>query len=268
MDAFPYWRIDAFTGDGLLGNPAAVIECKRWPDDAAMLAIARESGGSATAFLVQDESGGADWQVRWCAPSGEIALCGHATMASAHVLLARSPDEAVTFRTRQAGVLEARRTGDEMIELALPVIPTERGDCPEVVQCIGAEPAETYRSDAGYAVLLFESEDAVRALTPNLARIAELSNVQITATAPAAASARNADVVSRVFTSTGGEDSVTGSAHAVLAPIWCEKLGRDEFTALQASERGGRLDVRREGERVWLSGQCETLIEGQFYRAG
>ncbi|MFN2099269.1 PhzF family phenazine biosynthesis protein [Altererythrobacter sp. MF3-039] len=263
MDALPYWRVDAFIAGGMLGNPAAVIECKRWPDDKAMAKIARDSGGSATAFLVPDESGAADWQIRWFGLGGEINLCGHATMASAHMLLARSGSESVTFRTRQAGLLEAK-AGEDLVELALPAIPTEPGEWPEVIASVGAQPSALHRGDGGYCVLLFESEDEVRRLSPELGAIAELGNVQISCTAPG----KNADAVSRVFTRTGGEDSVTGSAHAAMASLWCERLGRSEFSAIQASQRGGAMQVRLEGERVWLSGRCATLIEGIYYLTG
>ena len=265
MESLPYWRLDAFVGDGLSGNPAAVIECSRWPDDARMASIASETGGSATAFLVPDESGAADWQVRWFAPSGELALCGHASLAAAHVLLARGEADRLSLRTRQAGLLEASQT-EAGIELGLPAIPTEAGDWPEAVECLGKEPVECYRSDHGYAVFFFAGEDEIRALTPDLESIAKLGNVQLTCTAPG----KHVDVVSRVFTRAGVEDSVTGSAHAALAPLWSERLGEDGFTAMQASARGGRLGVRFEEERgrVWLTGQCATLIEGRFYLTG
>lgn len=263
MESLPYWRVDAFVGNGLQGNPAAIIESKRWLDDGDMKQIASESGGSASAFLIPDESGAADWQVRWFAPGGEIALCGHATLAGAHVLLGRQNTESMTFRTRQAGLLEAQRVEDG-IELGLPAIVTESVDWPELAGIVGGNPVATYKNDDGYAVLFFNSEDEVRALEPDLAAIAQLGNVQVTCTAPGT----NSDVVSRVFTRAGGEDSVTGSAHAALASLWCEKLGREHFSAVQASKRGGRLEVRFNGERVFLTGRCATLIEGQFYLAG
>ncbi len=263
MQTAPYWRIDAFVGDGALGNPAAIIECKRWPGDGVMQEVASESGGAATAFLVRDESGAADWQIRWFGPSGEIELCGHATLASAHMLLRRSDGDAISFRTRRAGVIEARREGD-LIELGLPIIATEPEPWPEVSSFLGAEPMEAFRSEKGYAALLFESEEAVRALEPDFSAVAALGNVQIACSAPG----KNSDIVSRVFTRAGGEDSVTGSAHAVLAPIWTARLGREELTAEQASARGGKLHLRMDGDRVWVGGKSVTVIEGQFYLRG
>lgn len=258
----PYWRIDAFVAPGLSGNPAAVIECQRWPDDRAMQAIAQESGGAATAFLIPDASGDADWKVRWFGPAGEIRLCGHATLASAHMLLDREQAEAVSFRTRHGDILIAERA-DGCVAMRLPAIITEPQDWPEAERLLGRSPLATYRADNGYAAFVLDSEDAVRSLAPDLDALAALGNAQLTCTA----AGKRSDIVSRVF-SGGIEDAVTGSAHAVLAPIWAEKLGRDAFSAIQASERGGSLECRLDGDNVILTGQCRVLIEGRFHLAG
>ena len=233
-----------------------------WLDDAALQAIAAENMFAETAFLIPDTSGVADWELRWFTPELEVRLCGHATLASGHVLLARDTSlERVRLRTRQAGVLEVRRLGASY-ELALPAIPTARGAWDEAAALLGG-PSEVWRSDDGhYNVLVYGSEQEVRALAPDFSALGAFGDVQFIATA----AGETADVVSRVFVPGCGvpEDSVTGSAHAVLTPFWADRLGRESFTAFQASARGGRLTCRREGASAWLGGDCVTVVEGIF----
>jgi PhzF family phenazine biosynthesis protein len=266
MSAIPYWHVDAFSARPFGGNQAAVMVLKDWLPDDVLVKIGAENLFAETAFVVRDESGEADWELRWCTPTYEIALCGHATLASGHVLLTHHDwgkgKERVTFRTRKSGVLEVGRDGDGYA-LALPAIATEPGENAEAVRLLGAEPIETYRSDLGYNVFLFENEAAVRALEPDIRGLEKLGADQFICTAPGDAS----DIVSRVFVPGGGvdEDSVTGSAHAVLTPYWAKRLGRDSFTAHQASERGGDLTLRLDGDRAWLGGPCVTVVEGRFY---
>jgi predicted PhzF superfamily epimerase YddE/YHI9 len=148
----------------------------------------------------------------------------------------------------------------------LPAIPTERGRFDEAVALLGAQPQEVWLSQDRYGIYLFESEDAVRALAPDLRGLGALGDHQYVCTAPGSAF----DVVSRVFVPGGGvdEDSVTGSAHAALTPFWAARLGRDGFTAHQASKRGGDLACRLENDRAWLGGPCVTVVEGNFYLGG
>jgi predicted PhzF superfamily epimerase YddE/YHI9 len=261
--AVPYWHVDAFADHPFTGNPAAVMPLDFWPDDAVLQAIGAENNFAETAFLVPDAGGAADWELRWFTPTVEIRLCGHATLAAGHVLLAREPErQAVRFRTRRAGVLEVRRLG-EGYEIALPAIPTAPGEWPEAVAAMGAEPRELWRSPDRYNVFLYGSEDEVRALSPDFRTLAALGIDSFTATAPG----RDTDIVSRVFVPGAGvdEDPVTGSAHAVLTPFWAAKLGRGSFTAYQASARGGHLACRLDGDRVWLGGRCVTVVEGRFF---
>lgn len=262
MSAIPYWHVDAFADRPFGGNQAAVMVLDHWLPDDVLLAIGAENLFAETAFVVRDASGAADWELRWFTPTSEVRLCGHATLASGHVLLVRDGGERVTFRTRQAGVLEVRRS-DAGYELALPAIPTTPGAWPEAVRLLGAEPLEVWRNPDRYTLFVYPDEAAVRALEPDLRALAALGNEQFICTAPGTAS----DVVSRVFVPGGGvdEDSVTGSAHAVLTPYWAARLGRDAFSAHQASERGGDLACRLDGERVWLGGPCVTVVEGVFY---
>ena len=262
----PYWHVDAFAHRTFAGNQAAVMPLDEWLPDETLQAIGEENNFAETAFVVRDESGEADWELRWFTPACEIRLCGHATLASGHVLLERDGGERVTFRTRKAGVLEVRRLAEGGYELALPAIATEPGEWPEAVALLGGSPKEVWRSPDRYGIYLFASETEVRALSPDFKGLAALGDDQFICTAPG----DRTDVVSRVFVPGAGvdEDSVTGSAHAALAPFWAARLGRERFTAHQASARGGDLVCRLEADRAWLGGHCVTVVEGTFYIAG
>lgn len=259
----PYWHLDAFASAPFSGNQAAVMILDDWPDDSVLQAIGAENNFAETAFLVKDDSGAVDWQLRWFTPAVEIRLCGHATLAAGAVLLqADCNADAVRFQTRKAGILEVRRAGPDFA-VALPAIPTEPGAFPEAIAALGAEPREVWRNPDRYHLFLFENEVQVRALSPDVRALAALGDDQFICTAPGGTS----DVVSRVFVPGAGvdEDSVTGSAHAVLTPFWADRLGLARFTAFQASARGGHLTCRLDGDRVWLEGQCVTVVEGRFF---
>lgn len=267
--SIPYWHVDAFASRPFAGNQAAVMPLDAWLPDEVLQAIGEENNFAETAFVVKDATGEADWELRWFTPACEIRLCGHATLASGHVLLGRDGGERVTFRTRKAALLEVRRMAEGGYELALPTIATKPGDWPEAVALLGAPnglgPREVWRSADRYGIYLFSSEAEIRALRPDLKGLAALGDDQFICTAPG----ERTDVVSRVFVPGGGvdEDSVTGSAHAALTPFWAERLGRTSFTAHQASARGGDLTCRLEGEQAWLGGECVTVVEGTFYLA-
>ena len=262
----PYWHVDAFADRPFRGNQAAVMPLDEWLPDDVLQAIGEENNFAETAFVVRDETGEADWELRWFTPEVEIRLCGHATLASGHVLLGRDGGERVTFRTRKAGVLEVRRMPQGGYELALPAIPTAPGEWSEAVAGLGAKPLEIWRSPDRYSLFVFAGEAEVRALRPDVKALAALGDDQFICTAPG----KDFDVVSRVFVPGGGvdEDSVTGSAHAVLTPFWAARLGRTGFTAHQASARGGDLTCRLEGQQAWLGGNCVTVVEGTFYVSG
>jgi PhzF family phenazine biosynthesis protein len=270
----PFAQIDAFADQPFAGNPAAVMPLADWLDDATLQAIAAENNLSETAFIIPDASGAADFELRWFTPAAEVALCGHATLASGHFVLSSEPDaarERVTFRTRQAGVLEVARDGAGYA-LALPAwTPTPR-DLTAVAQALGVKsPVETLWQDKGYALIVAADADAVRRLDPTQAamdaagRASDGGRVVAVITAPGDAESRS-DIVSRVFTPGYGihEDPVTGSAHAVSVPYWAKRLGRDRFTAFQASARGGRLTFELRCDQVVLGGACVTVIEGTF----
>lgn len=265
----PYWHVDAFAAQPFGGNQAAVMVLDEWLPDDVLIAIGAENLFAETAFVVRDATGAADWELRWCTPTYEIALCGHATLASGHVLLTRANGygggERVTFRTRQSGVLEVVKAG-EGYELALPAIATEPDTAAaqaEAIRLLGAEPQEVFRSELGYNIYLYANEAAVRGLAPDIRGLETLGKDQFIVTAPG----DGTDIVSRVFVPGGGvdEDSVTGSAHAALTPYWARRLERDSFTAHQASVRGGDLTLTLDGDKAWLGGPCVTVVEGTFY---
>ena len=261
----PYWHVDAFAARPFGGNQAAVMVLEEWLPDDVLVKIGAENLFAETAFVVRDATGAAEWELRWCTPTYEIALCGHATLASGHILLTRDGGERITFRTRLSGILEVVKAGDGY-ELALPAIataPDSAANQAEAIRLLGAEPLEVFRSELGYNVYLYANEAAVRALSPDIRGLEKLGKDQFIVTAPG----DKTDIVSRVFVPGGGvdEDSVTGSAHAVLTPYWAAKLGRTSFTAHQASQRGGDLTLRLDGDKAWLGGPCVTVVEGAFY---
>ena len=255
-------QVDAFASAPFTGNPAAVMPLDAWLPDAVLQAIAAEHNLSETAFLVPDASGAADYQLRWFTPTVEVALCGHATLASGHVLLGDDPGlDAVSFRTRQSGVLRVARAADGY-RLDLPAWAPSPKPLPDLAATLGGQPAETLWRAGGYALFVYPDPASVRALAPDFAAMARSGDVLVIATAPG----EDSDVLSRVFAPGAGidEDPVTGSAHSILAPYWAERLGRDTFSAVQASARGGRLDCTLVGDRVILTARCVTVVEGSF----
>jgi PhzF family phenazine biosynthesis protein len=258
----PFFQIDAFADRPFTGNPAAVMPLEAWLPDEVMQAIAAENNLAETAFFVSTE-GDADFELRWFTPAVEVALCGHATLASGHYVLAAEParDE-VRFRTRKAGVLSVARDGDGY-RMALPAYPPAPQPLPAVLAAMNiAQAVETLRHPGGYDLVVLEDAAAVRAVAPDFRALAAFGDTLNIVTAPGV----DSDVVSRVFAPAAGidEDPVTGSAHSVLTPYWAARLGRPSFTAFQASARGGRVECRLDGDRAVLDGKCVTVIEGSF----
>jgi PhzF family phenazine biosynthesis protein len=259
----PIVQIDAFASAPFTGNPAAVMPLAAWLDDAVLQAIAAENNLSETAFLVPDETAASDFELRWFTPTAEVALCGHATLASGHFVLSSDPErDTVSFRTRKAGILTVKRAGDGYA-LALPAWAPAPKAMPEIVAALGVDAAETLWRDGGYRVVVVADEATVRGITPDLRALAQGGDRQTIVTAPG----DSTDVVSRMFAPGAGvdEDPVTGSAHSVIVPYWAARLGRDRFTAYQASARGGYLTCQLDGDRVVLGGQCVTVMEGTFF---
>ncbi len=269
----PFHQIDAFADRAFTGNPAAVMPLDAWLDDATLLAIAAENNLAETAFLVARSDGVADYDLRWFAPACEIALCGHATLASGAWALGREGSRAaVTFATRQAGVLTVARDGGGYT-LDLPARPPHPvGDADlaaAVAAAIGATADELLMYGDDYLVAVFADAAAVRALRPDAGAVMALDtgpDLLLIATAPGGGDPSGADVVSRAFAYEAGigEDPVTGSAHCILAPYWAGRLGRAAFSAYQASARGGHVACRLAGDRVILGGGCVEVIAGTF----
>ena len=249
-------QVDAFAECPFTGNPAAVMPLDEWLPDETLQAIAIENNLSETAFTIPDASGEADYELRWFTPGTEVVMCGHATLASGHVLI---ESDRVRFRTRKAGILEVARDG-EGYAMSLPAWAPAPKELPRVVAALGCAPVETLWHPQRYAVAVLEDEAAVRAVAPDFRALAREGDLLTIVTAPG----DETDVVSRAFAPGAGidEDPVTGSAHAVLTPYWAGRLRRESFTAFQASRRGGRLTCRLDGERVILGGRCVTVIEG------
>ena len=257
MSALPFFQVDAFASRPFEGNPAAVMPLSEWLPDEVMQAIAAENNLAETAFTVPSESGDADYDLRWFTPTVEVDLCGHATLASGHVLMTGGQ---VRFATR-SGVLTVTRE-DGKLWLDLPAYPVEEGEEPGLLAALGVNgPTYLSRGGNGAAIVALADEAAVRGVAPDFAALRKIDRVVIV-TAPGVATA----VASRVFAAYHGidEDPVTGSAHAALVPYWAERLGRTRFTALQASKRSGLLECQLADDRVRLGGGAVTVIEGHF----
>ena len=254
------FQVDAFTAEPFRGNPAAVVPLERERDDAWMQDVAREMNLSETAFLLPAGDG---YRLRWFTPAVEVDLCGHATLASAHVLWETGRIAAggeARFQTR-SGLLTAVRDG-AWIELDFPATPPVAADPPPgLLDALGVPALEVGKSRFDYLVRV-ASADVVRALTPDFGRLRSVEARGVIVTAEA--DDRVHDFVSRFFAPRAGvdEDPVTGSAHCCLAPYWAGRTGRDSLAGYQASARGGTVHVRLAGDRVKLRGHAVTVMRG------
>ncbi len=252
------WHVDAFTAEPFGGNPAAVCLLDRPQSDRWMQAVAAEMNLSETAFLLPE---GAATRLRWFTPRAEVDLCGHATLASAHVLYGLGGGlGGLSFLTR-SGDLRVTRRGD-LIEMDFPALPAvEEPPPPGLLDALGVEARSTHRSRYDRLVEV-ASEDAVRAVRPDFRALRHVDTRGVIVTARGT----RHDFVSRFFAPAVGvdEDPVTGSAHCVLAPFWSKRLGKNEMVGFQASARGGEVRVRLEGDRVMLGGRAVTVVEGDL----
>ena len=258
MTQLPFFQVDAFAEAPLSGNPAAVMPLDQWLDEGLMQRIALENNLSETAFLVPSDRDDADYDLRWFTPATEVELCGHATIASAHVLIT---GDTIRFST-QSGILSVTRDGD-LLQLDLPAAKLTEERDPALCAALGLEDSPVWVA-AGFndaAIVEVAGEAAVRATAPDFGALGKIRRMAIVT-----GCGDREDVASRVFVPYCGidEDPVTGSAHAALVPYWAKKLGRHEFTAFQASARGGLLHCRDAGDRVILGGRCQTIITGTF----
>jgi len=257
------FQVDAFTHDPFRGNPAAVCILDSPRPDAWMLAVAREMNLSETAFLLPEEGA---YRLRWFTPAVEEKLCGHATLASAHVLWESGklkPGETALFNTL-SGVLTASKFGS-LIELNFPSTPPEPVETPPfLLDALGVSPLYVGKSPFDYLVEVADDE-IVRNLHPNMTLLREIDIRGIIITS--VSTNPKYDFISRFFAPHDGidEDPVTGSAHCCLGPYWNEKLGKTSFKAYQASPRGGIVAVRLEGNRIILGGEAVTVMGGELY---
>ncbi|MGD8826876.1 MAG: PhzF family phenazine biosynthesis protein [Myxococcales bacterium] len=256
--------VDAFTEVAFGGNPAAVCVLMAPTTEAWMQAVAREMAHSETAFCLM--TGEERLELRWFAPVGEeVGLCGHATLAAAHVLWEEgwlAPQRAVRFSTR-SGELSANPLGRQ-VELDLPARPPSETDpAAGLIEALGVSPAWVGRDVDDY-VLLLENEEAVKACKPDFAALSKIDTRGVVITA--SADHDQVDFVSRFFAPRFGidEDPVTGSAHCALTPLWSARLGKQQLVARQLSARGGELEVELLGERVKLRGTCVTTLRGNL----
>jgi PhzF family phenazine biosynthesis protein len=254
----PIFQLDAFTTRRFAGNPAAVMPMDRFLEDAVLQALAAENNLAETAFLVPE---GGDYRLRWFTPTVEVPLCGHATLASAAVVMERlEPGRRRVIFHSASGPLTVNRTeaGYVMnfpVRLSQPVsIP------PGLTAALGVAPLEVVADAFNYLVLL-KSAQVVRDLAPDIAAIARLDRAGVIVTAPGDS---GYDFVSRYFAPAKGipEDPVTGGAHCALAPYWATRLNKTAFDAFQASRRGGEVTCRLVGDRVELEGNCAFYLEG------
>jgi predicted PhzF superfamily epimerase YddE/YHI9 len=255
----PIYQVDAFASRQFAGNPAAVCLLTDWPDDAVMQAIAAENNLSETAFLI---GGAGQYRLRWFTPAVEVDLCGHATLASAWVVFhcVEPGRHDVRFQTA-SGLLTVERNGDRL-SMDFPARPGRPCDAPsELTAGLGARPRETHQARDWLAV--FDTQDEVLALRPDLAELRKVECLGVIATAPG----KTADFVSRFFAPRAGidEDPVTGSAHSTLVPYWSKRLGRKQLHALQLSRRGGELWCEDRGERVTIAGQAALYLTGTIH---
>ena len=260
--AIPYFLVDAFTDCPFAGNPAAVCLLPRWRDDAWLQSVAKEMNLSETAYLVRN----ADvFDLRWFTPAIEVDLCGHATLASAHVLWQQglvSSDAEIRFSTR-SGILKGVRHAGQ-IELDFPLTPEKPAEAPAgLIQALGVQAKYVGRNQFDYLVEV-ESETVLRRLAPDFSILATVSCRGIIVTARS--DDARFDFVSRFFAPAAGvaEDPVTGSAHCCLADFWGKRLGKTSFVAYQASARGGIVHVRMHGDRVFLGGQAVVVAKGEL----
>jgi PhzF family phenazine biosynthesis protein len=254
----PIFQLDAFASRRFTGNPAAVIPVGAFPPDEVMQAVAAENNLAETAFVVLDVDGD---HIRWFTPTTEVPLCGHATLASAAVVMQRLRPTAheVVFQSA-SGPLPVRRTASGYL-MDFPARPTTPVEPPAALAAaLGVNPLEVLTDPVNYVARLANAE-ALRALTPDLAAIARLDRAGVIVTAEGD---REYDFISRYFAPRKGipEDPVTGGAHCTLAPYWAARLGRTSFRAFQASARGGEIRCSVVGDRVELEGACVFYLEG------
>ncbi len=260
----PIYQVDSFTSVPFKGNPAGVCLIEEPMPDAWMADVAKEMNLSETAFPLPEGDG---YRLRWFTPAVEVDLCGHATLATAHILWETgrlAPDQTARFQSR-SGLLTAACTADGWIEMNFPVKLVEQAPAPSgLIEALGVKPVFVGKNVFDYLVEV-ESEDEVRACEPDMAALKTIPARGVIVTSRGA-SGGEYDFISRFFAPQVGvpEDPVTGSAHSALTPYWAVKLGKKELFAYQASARGGELRLRLQGDRAIIAGQAVTVIRGEL----
>ncbi len=259
MKNLKIYQVDAFTDKVFSGNPAAICPLGEWLEEDQMQKIAMENNLSETAFFVKNNG---HYDIRWFTPEAEIDLCGHATLASAHVILNYLGSQAnkVDFQCKVGALNVLNKDG--LLEMDFPSNPPQPIPIPGgTAEALGAQPVETFSKS--FCIAVFENESTVKNLKPDFNALEKLDHHLVIATAPG----NNVDFVSRVFAPKVGinEDPVTGSAHTELIPLWSEKLNKTQLTARQVSSRGGDLYCELAGDRVKMSGKAVLYMIGEIY---
>jgi len=254
-----FYQVDAFTDHLFGGNPAGVCPLQEWLPADVMQKIAMENNVSETAFFVPKDGG---FHIRWFTPKVEVNLCGHATLASAHVIFQYLgfTGESIAFESR-SGILNVRKEGDLLV-LDFPANMPQRTGLPtDFVHALNITPVQCFRGKEDY-LLLYKTQQEIESLIPDFRRLEKTDARAVIVTAPGT----RADFVSRFFGPRVGvdEDPVTGSAHTVLIPFWADKLGKTEMKAEQLSQRGGTLFCRLRDDRVDIGGKAVTYLKGEI----
>jgi PhzF family phenazine biosynthesis protein len=258
MKKIKIYQVDAFTDKLFGGNPAAVCLFAEWPDEKVMQNIAAENNLAETAFVLQDNKG---FSIRWFTPTVEVDLCGHATLAAAHVIFTHENyrQEEILFHSRVSGILKVTRNGDNLA-LDFPADNFEKVEItPQIISALRLQPQEVYRGKTDYMAVL-KSQSEIEQLEPDLNIIRQLNCRGLIVTSPGT----DCDFVSRFFAPQSGidEDPVTGSAHTTLTPYWSERLNKKHLSAIQLSPRKGYLSCIDNKKRVNIEGRAVTYLEG------
>jgi PhzF family phenazine biosynthesis protein len=256
------FQVDAFAKEPFAGNPAAVVPLDEWLPDATMLKIAAENNLSETAYFVKE---GDRYHIRWFTPTVEVNLCGHATLATSHVIFneLQLEDSFVPFRSDRSGDLSVEKHGEKLV-LDFPAYPMEKIEhSDELADAVGLIPVELFESQGNMVFLRAESEEKVRALEPDMHALSKLKYDEVIVTALG----DDCDFASRMFAPRIGipEDPVTGAIHCSLIPYWAEQLGKTELFARQISKRGGELFCELNGDRVRIGGNAVTFLRGEIF---
>lgn len=257
MTTLPIYQVDAFSKKTFGGNPAAICPLENWLPDATMQNIAMENNLAETAFFIPK---GDEFELRWFTPTVEVDLCGHATLASAHIIFSNGYEkEEVVFISPRSGELKVKKKGDRYT-MNFPTDDLEKIETPSaVIDALGLTPMETYKGKTDHMVIV-NHQAIIEALRPDLKVLATLGGRGTIVTAPG----ENSDFVSRCFFPQAGvdEDPTTGSAHTSMTPYWAKRLGKNKLTAIQLSKRVGHLECEYLGDRVEISGYAKTYLKG------